>query len=350
METGKIPEISVIIPAYNIEAYIERCVLSVVNGTYGQEKDDRLEILLVDDGSTDRTGALCDKLEKEYAVVRTIHQANGGLSAARNTGMDSASGKYILFLDGDDELEPETLKTLHETMEAENLDALFFGAIVIDNDSGNIRVECPYNRPTLTEEIMKGEHLFCEMVKSQKYIACVYLYMVRRELYEKWGMKFVPRLIHEDQPFTPQVLFAAERAAYRNHLFYRRYIREGSIMQSVSPVSETENYYRVVKELEQFAERTEMEEESRSCFYQHLTRYIKMVMVQYCHIPHPTKIQREYYKEMRRMGRRKEIAVSKRYPLRLAVIRMRKYPVWGWLVRKNPVLRWLVKKSGILKD
>lgn len=337
MEARKMPEISVIIPAYNVEAYIERCVRSVL--ACGRYWGSEAEILIVNDGSTDGTETICRRLGEEHPCIRMITQENGGLSAARNTGMREAGGRYLLFLDGDDELEPETLKTLYDTMEAESLDALFFGAVTIDEPSGKVHVENDYNRPGLTKEVMTGEQLFCEMVKSRNYIGCAVLYMVRRALCEEQGLKFVPRLIHEDQAFTPQVLFGAKRAAYRNHLFYRRYNREGSIMRSVSSASEVEHYYRVVKELEQFAERTEMEEESRRCFCLHLTGFIKMVLAHYCRIHHPTKGQREYYKEMRRMSRRKEISVSKRYGIYLWLVRMESCPVLGLLIRKTGIVK-----------
>lgn len=335
MDSRKNPDISVVIPAYNVEAYIERCVLSVVKGTFPSCTEESVEILIVEDGSTDDTGTICDSLEKKYDSVRVIHQQNGGLSAARNTGMAEAHGTYLLFLDGDDTLEPETLKTLYNTMEAEQLDALFFGAIEVDEPTGRIISETSYNRPHLTNAVMTGEQLFCEMVTSRNYIGCAVLYMVRKSLYEKQKLRFVPRLIHEDQVFTPQVLFAAKRAAYRNDLFYRRYNREGSIMRTVSHESETENYFRVVKELDEFVRKTPMEETGRECFYKHLTGFIKTVMVHYCRIPHPTAKQREIFREMKRMSHRKEISVSWKYRIYLWLVRMERMPVLGLPVRKT---------------
>ena len=93
--------ISVVVAVYNIEAYVERCVRSLMAQTYG-----RLEILLVDDGSTDGSGALCDALAKEDSRIRVLHKENGGLSDARNAGVKIASGSLIAFVDGDDWVEP----------------------------------------------------------------------------------------------------------------------------------------------------------------------------------------------------------------------------------------------------
>lgn len=335
MENVKKPDITVVIPAYNVETYIERCVQSVVKGTFPGQTGKQLEILIVEDGSTDQTGNICDRLEKENESVRVIHQENGGLSAARNTGMANAGGTYLLFLDGDDSLEAETLDTLYNTMEAEKLDALFFGAIEVEEVSGQVNLETSYNRPELTNEVMTGEQLFCEMVTGRNYIGCAVLYMVRRDLYEKNNLRFEPRLIHEDQVFTPQVLFAAERAAYRNYLFYHRYNRPGSIMRSVSHTSETENYSRVVEKLDEFAKKTVMEEASRVCFYKHLTGFVKTVMFHYCKISEPNKKQRVIFKQMKKMCHREEIAVSYKYRVYLWLVRLERCPGVGNLVKKR---------------
>ena len=90
--------ISVIVPVYNVAQYLEKSIASIQQQTY-----QNLEIILVDDGSTDgRTGMICDQLTSEFEVVRTIHQENGGLSSARNTGIKYSKGDYLLFVDGDD--------------------------------------------------------------------------------------------------------------------------------------------------------------------------------------------------------------------------------------------------------
>lgn len=91
------PLVSVIIPVYNVEKYLARCVDSVLAQTYGN-----LEVVLVDDGATDNSGELCDRYAREDARVRTVHKGNGGLSDARNAGMQAASGEYYAFVDGDD--------------------------------------------------------------------------------------------------------------------------------------------------------------------------------------------------------------------------------------------------------
>ena len=114
--------VSVIIPAYNIEDYIGRCLDSVLSQTYKN-----LEILVVDDGSSDCTGEILDDYEKKDQRIRVIHKENGGVSSARNIGIEAATGDYIGFVDGDDLMEPEMYKTLVNLLKEENADIAHCG-------------------------------------------------------------------------------------------------------------------------------------------------------------------------------------------------------------------------------
>lgn len=88
-----------IVPVYNVAPYLETCVVSLL---HQKEMEDCLEILLVDDGSTDESGKICDRLAEEHPAVKVVHKENGGLSSARNTGIQHAAGEYVLFIDSDD--------------------------------------------------------------------------------------------------------------------------------------------------------------------------------------------------------------------------------------------------------
>ena len=109
--------VSVIIPAYNIEDYIGRCLDSIISQTYKN-----LEIIVVDDGSRDYTGEILDNYAKKDRRIKVIHKENGGVSSARNKGIEAAEGDYIGFIDGDDLIEPEMYKTLVDLLEEENAD------------------------------------------------------------------------------------------------------------------------------------------------------------------------------------------------------------------------------------
>ena len=131
----KMIDISVIIPVYKTEKYLEKCVLSVLRG--GMEN---IEILLVDDGSPDGSGALCDRLCEEYENVYVFHKENGGLSSARNLGIDKAKGKYLCFVDSDDFLEENSLLNMFQQAEKENAEISIFGLIIDVEDSKSYNV------------------------------------------------------------------------------------------------------------------------------------------------------------------------------------------------------------------
>ena len=104
-------KISIIVPVYNLENYLERCVRSLLQQSYSN-----LEVILVDDGSLDNSPKICDTLCKEDQRIICIHKKNGGLSSSRNVGLDMASGDYILFVDGDDYVHPDMVRTMYEGM------------------------------------------------------------------------------------------------------------------------------------------------------------------------------------------------------------------------------------------
>ena len=123
--------ISVIIPVYNVEKYLEKCIISVVEQTYNN-----LEIILVDDGSLDQSGIICDKWSEEDERIRVIHKANGGLSDARNAGLDAAIGTYIGFVDSDDYIHPKMYQRLYDNIRDYGADLAVCGFDWIDEKTG----------------------------------------------------------------------------------------------------------------------------------------------------------------------------------------------------------------------
>lgn len=162
---AKCPLITVIVPVYNIMKYLPRCVRSVCGQTYSD-----LEILLVDDGSTDGTGALCDELAQTDARIRVLHKENGGSSSARNLGLDNARGEYIGFVDSDDYISPQMYERLYEAMEKYRVRVTQIGRDELD-EQGNrlpdicvppVREERIGHRDFLRELLMhRGDCSFC---------------------------------------------------------------------------------------------------------------------------------------------------------------------------------------------
>ena len=117
--------VSIVIPVYNVEDYLEQCLQSVINQTYKN-----LELIVINDGSTDSSGDIIERYVKKYNNIICVNQKNSGLSYSRNVGLDKSNGKYIYFLDSDDFLESETIAECVELAERENLDILQFDASV----------------------------------------------------------------------------------------------------------------------------------------------------------------------------------------------------------------------------
>jgi raffinose-raffinose alpha-galactotransferase len=120
------PLVSVIIPVFNVEQYIERCVESVINQEYKN-----IEIILVDDGSTDQSGMLCDELATKDERIHVIHKKNGGLSSARNSGLEHASGEWVTFIDSDDWVTEDYVSGMYNTAEMSKADVVIGGVAYI---------------------------------------------------------------------------------------------------------------------------------------------------------------------------------------------------------------------------
>lgn len=169
------PLLTVIVPAYNIKEYLSRCVHSITAQTYPN-----LEILLVDDGSTDGTGELCDRLAAEDGRIRALHQANGGSSSARNLALSEARGDYVGFVDSDDYIEPDMYEQLWEAVRAYGVPAAQIGRDEMD-EKGNLLPDIciPPESPVLVESgdflrellLHRGDCSFCTKLIAREMFA-----------------------------------------------------------------------------------------------------------------------------------------------------------------------------------
>lgn len=216
------PLISVVVPVYNIEAYLEECVRSLLDQTYSN-----LEIILVDDGSTDSSPALCDKLAEEDERVVVSHKRNGGLSDARNHGMALASGEYLSFIDGDDYLAQGAYEAvMAEFVGVAVADIVAFGIELCYDDGRKIR-KAPATRQCLDMgQGIIALNTFCGLDVS----ACNKVY--RRSLFE--GIEFPSGKHCEDYYIMPRLLDRAARIVMLPDAFYQYRQRSGSITKGAS--------------------------------------------------------------------------------------------------------------------
>lgn len=218
---NKKPLISVIIPVYDVEKYLDKCVTSVVNQKYRN-----LEIILVDDGSPDESGKLCDKWANKDSRITVIHQSNKGLSGARNTGMKAATGKYIYFLDSDDYISDNLFAIVIPMMEEKDLDCVGFASEVL---MGNVRSQLyPNCKKTDLGVMLKGG----EYVKTDIPLSLVPLYVFRLGFLKDKKLTFKEHIYYEDMLFTPTFMLEDPRIVLLNSKFYFYMKRDNSITTS----------------------------------------------------------------------------------------------------------------------
>ncbi len=209
--------ISVIVPVYNVEKYIGKCVESIERQTY-----DNLEIILVDDGSTDTSGLICEELARKDKRIRVFHQDNKGLSEARNKGLEKAKGEYIGFVDADDVIYSKMYEKLYETLIISEAD---FSVTGIVKYYGKKKKEF---EPVKKFEVVDEHGFWSSMLKEKGVIynvACTKLY--RRSLLD--NVRFLPGRIHEDEFFLNDIMPKVDKIAKVSGVYYVYRIREDSI-------------------------------------------------------------------------------------------------------------------------
>lgn len=214
------PKATVIVPVYNVENYLVKCVESVLAQT---EQD--FELLLVDDGSTDGSGDLCDELARKDSRIQVIHQRNQGLGGARNTGIQAASGDWLLLVDSDDWIEPQTLEKTLEAGLREEADLVMFGFRSVDEKGNTLQ--------TFLEDAPKDQGVTLSQHPELLLTApsaCCRLY--RRELFTRTGVLFPPRVWYEDMRTTPKLLAQARQVVFLDFVGYNYLSRTGSITKN----------------------------------------------------------------------------------------------------------------------
>lgn len=217
-------KLSIIVPVYGVANYLRKCVDSLLV----QDITD-YEIILVDDGSPDECPQICDEYAEKYDNIRVVHQENAGLSAARNTGIATAQGEYIMFVDSDDYLQPNVLGTLIEQVEREKLDVLRFDyQNVRQTEAGEYEVFQPNKYPHQVDtcrEVVDGETYLDERMG---YACYAWQFVINREL----TGTFTPGIHYEDTEWLPRMMLAAKRVNSTPIVVYNYLVRQGSITQA----------------------------------------------------------------------------------------------------------------------
>ena len=216
-------KISIIIPAYNVENYIEKCINSVLQQTYNN-----IEIIIVDDGSTDSTGKICDKYKSEYVNIQVIHQKNAGLPAARNTGLNFATGDYIGFIDSDDYIYEDMYEVLVDNITKMNAD------IAMVQFCYEVNGEKVYKPSTDEVEVFNTSEAIIELIKDKKIHNFAWNKLYNAELWKKH--KFKEGRVYEDFEVMYKVFLDCKKIVYIDSIKYVYVQRENSIMHK--PISQ----------------------------------------------------------------------------------------------------------------
>ncbi len=213
--------ISVVIPVYNVEKFLRPCLDSVIGQTYTN-----LEILLVDDGSTDGCPAICDEYASRDERVRVIHKQNGGLSDARNAAIGAARGKYITFIDSDDYVSDRLIELLYTELIRKGAQISFSDYREVSEDEDARALKSGYDIQCFGgRECIKGMYL--PKKHGMVFIACAKLYLL--SLFTDNGILYPVGRIYEDMFTTFKLLYRAEKIVFFNAELYYYRIRNGSI-------------------------------------------------------------------------------------------------------------------------
>lgn len=210
--------ISVIVPIYKVEKYLKKCIDSIINQTYKN-----LEIILVDDGSPDNCPKICDEYANQDSRVRVIHKENGGLSDARNAGMEAATGECILFVDSDDWIKPRMIEDMHCRMIEDNSDLVSSGVIWVDENGDEIRTV------TVNENcIFNSEQAMAALINDGKLKQHVWNKLYKADLIK--NIPFDKGKYHEDVYWSYKAIGEAQRVSIEKNSYYYYVQRSESIM------------------------------------------------------------------------------------------------------------------------
>ena len=244
--------VSVIVPVYNVEKYLARCIQSVCGQSY-----QGLEIILVDDGSKDKSGVICDEYAEQDGRIKVIHKENGGLGDARNAGVEKAEGKYLLFVDSDDRIHENLVRDTVETAEKNQADMVIFDYIG-EEENGNLtdRFTFPFSVNRVIEVAEEKELIMrsCSAVNK----------LIRRELWKESGFQFPKGRYYEDLATIPKVMTKTKKIVYLPEVYYYYLMRDGSIMHSRNFEKNYEDRTWAVDQLLEYFERENLIETYRN--------------------------------------------------------------------------------------
>ena len=247
--TFLIPNVSVIVPIFNTEPYLRESLDSICHQTLKE-----IEIILVNDGSTDGSQQIIEEYAANDSRIITFYQPNQGLSVARNSGMRLAKGEYIYFMDSDDVLDLDALNNCYHECKDNSLDFVCFDAELLNSKTRPTAIP-DYNRKDKIDSktIYRGTDLFAYELEHKLFRPSVWLYFVNRTFLNAYFNAFCPGRIHEDHIFSVPLHLYAERVKYIPMPYFKRRIRENSIMNQSFGMKNIDGYIAALTELQRLS-------------------------------------------------------------------------------------------------
>lgn len=246
-------KVSVIVPCYGVEPYLDRCMASLLTQTLSN-----IEIIMVDDGSPDRVPLMCDEYAQKDSRIKVIHKKNGGLGYARNSGLDLATGEYVLFVDSDDYIDSDALEKLYVEALRQQVDVVFSGFYIQNKQGGwEKHIELSENKVMSGSEIHEFKLGMISSAPHEKmerhYWVSVWHALYNRSIIEKYHIRFVSERDYaaEDIPFQVQFLGYAQKISYLPECFYHYCINGASLTHSfnIDKFLKLKNMGRLLKSL-----------------------------------------------------------------------------------------------------
>ena len=228
------PVISIIIPVYNVEKWLNKCIDSILSQSY-----ENFEVILVNDGSTDKSGDICDKYSKEDNRIKVFHNKNKGLSYSRNFGVKNSNGKYVMFVDSDDFISDiDIIDKFINILEKDKSDFIYTSYCRFnDENEDEITEILPID---INNNHIKGKlgiEILSMLIEKNNYHHAAYLKICNRKFLIENNLLFKEGIYHEDAEWSPKLFYYAKRISIYNEPYYMRRMRENSIITTTNEVS-----------------------------------------------------------------------------------------------------------------
>lgn len=316
--------ITIIMPIYNLEKYIEMSINSVIQQTY-----ENLEIILIDDGSTDKSGLICDEYAKDDKRIKVIHQKNKGVAEARNVGIQEATGKYITWIDGDDYIQNYYVEILYNAIKNTGKD-IAIGKIKQIYNYNNIKEKEKYSE---SYTILNTEKSLRQLLLNQLYSNEINAKMYKKELFD--GIQFPINKLYEDLATTYKIFAKSNGAVLVDNKIYNYYKRKDSIMNQKFNISRMDAFYFCINMIDFIRENFKSLEKEAI-----IRAYIEArnILIE---IPNDDQYKVAKKEILDYIKENKKIILYRKIPFKL---RMSLLPTW--FGEKNIKLMWKLKMRG----